>query len=195
METTRGIASTNYDLIDTYVTNIHTKHGEENSPFEFAMESSIKNRVDEEVKETSEATPLSKQNLEDFEKAITLKQYETKYTEQNIRYLRNNSVTLQSWKGIIVELKDDCFIAELQDLTNGGTNEIVEIELLSVSPDDLNLVSVGASFYWSIGYKMNYGQITKESIIRFQRLIEWDSDDYDQATDRASNLLSKLIIE
>lgn len=115
--------------------------------------------------------------------------------EGDLKFSKNYSNSLQSWKGNVVSIEDEFFVAELEDLTHGGTREIAEIELMSVSPDDQNLVQIGAAFYWNIGYKMNQGQITKESIIRFQRLINWDEEDYNNAADRASDLFDNINID
>lgn len=191
MEENRSLTFADQAVIDTELTSIKSKE-KDLTPFEFALKSSIKNWVAEDVSEYEISSSRFRNIQEEFEKALTVKDYQTDMVTRDIKYLRNYSTTLQSWKGVVVEIKEDCFVAELDDLTNGGTKEIAEIELFSVSPDDRKLVSVGASFYWNIGYKMNNGQITKESLIRFQRIIDWNEDDYNQAADRASELFENI---
>lgn len=188
MEKNRSLTFTDQSIIDTELTSIKSKEIE-TSPFDFALESSIKDWTSEHLEKDEVSYP----SLKDInENLLSIKEYQNNAINHDVQYLRNYSKTLQSWKGVIVEIKDGFFTAELSDLTNGGTKEIAEIELLSVSPDDRELVSLGASFYWSIGYKMSNGQITKESLIRFQRVIDWDSDDVDQWVDRASDLFESI---
>lgn len=191
MEENRSLTFADQAIIDTELTSIKSKE-KDFTPFEYALKSSIKNWVAEDVPEYEISSSRFRNIQEEFEKALKVKDYQTDLITRDIKYLRNYSTTLQSWKGVVVEIKEDFFVAELDDLTNGGTKEIAEIELFSVSPDDRKLVSVGASFYWNIGYKMNNGQITKESLIRFQRIIDWNEDDYDQAADRASELFENI---
>lgn len=194
MEENRSLTFADQVVIDTELTSIKSEV-KELTPFEFALESSIKNLVNNDLSEREISSSRFRGIQEEFEKAISLKNYQRDRFTKDFRYLRNYSTTLQSWKGVVVEIKEDYFVAELDDLTNGGTKEIAEIELFSVSPDDKKLVSLGASFYWNIGYKMNNGQITKESVIRFQRIIDWNEEDFDQAIDRAADLFENLKFE
>ena len=117
------------------------------------------------------------------------------YISSNEKYLKNYSVSYQSWLGHVIKIKSESFIAELNDLTNSGTKEIAEFDFEDISPNDKPLIELGAAFYWNIGKKMNKGQISNESIIRFQRLVDWDVEEYDNATDRANELFNNLIID
>ncbi|HEY5370172.1 MAG TPA: hypothetical protein VIJ75_14410 [Hanamia sp.] len=87
------------------------------------------------------------------------------------------SKKIQSWKGVIISYTNKTFTAKLLDLDAGGTFEIGEFEKEDISPDDLNLLSEGAIFYWSVGHYMENGQSVKRSDIRFQRLITLDEND------------------
>jgi len=91
----------------------------------------------------------------------------------------------QRWLGTITEITQDGFNAKLEDLNAGGTNEYAEFFSTEVSKDDKPLVSIGAVFYWSLGYANDKGSVKKESIIRFQRLPQWSSEDIDSAVDKA----------
>lgn len=51
---------------------------------------------------------------------------------------------------------------------------------------------MGSVFYWSIGYKTVNGQLIKTSILRFQRILDWDEERFDKAADRASKLFNFL---
>lgn len=114
---------------------------------------------------------------------------------QNKTQFKNYSKTLQSWIGHVVEIKDDVFIAELIDKTNGGTKEIAEFEMDSVSPSDIPLLKLGSSFYWSISKKNLNGQIINESFIRFQRVINWTFDDIDRVNEKTNNFLNNIKFE
>ncbi len=106
---------------------------------------------------------------------------------------KNYSLKVQNWIGHVIEVDNDTFCAELTDLTNGGTKEIGEFDILQVSHEDRDLLKVGAAFYWSIGYSVQNGQSRTESFLRFQRLINWTEEDYDDAADNAESMYSKFI--
>ena len=150
--------------------------------------------IDDEIKSLLKEDPYLLQGTSSA-KNVQEDSIKSSIEEGDLKFSKNYSNSLQSWKGNVVSIEDEFFVAELEDLTHGGTREIAEIELMSVSPDDQNLVQIGAAFYWNIGYKMNQGQITKESIIRFQRLINWDEEDYNNAADRASDLFDNINID
>jgi hypothetical protein len=105
--------------------------------------------------------------------------------------------SIQSWKGSVLEVNRDeeTFFAELEDMTNGGTKETAQFSYDDVPEDDLEIIKVGAVFYWNVGYRMKKGTVKKESSIRFQRIVLWTEEDFDQAVDRASTLLSGLKFE
>lgn len=98
----------------------------------------------------------------------------------------------QKWIGHVIEIEEGFFKAKLNDLTKSGTYEIGEFDLSEISEEDQPLIQEGSTFYWSIGYANEGGQVKKESIIRFQRLINWNESDYNEATDRASELSKNL---
>lgn len=102
------------------------------------------------------------------------------------------SKNIQKWKGHVISVEGDTFKAKLNDLIEKGTHEIGEFELAEVSQEDRSLVKNGAAFYWSLGYSLRGGQVTKESVIRFQRILIWDQEDYDEAEDRAEDLYNSI---
>jgi hypothetical protein len=194
MEENRSLTFSDQEFFDTDLTSFKSKV-KEYTPFEFALESSINSLIDKDFSINEMSSSRFRDFQDEFKKVLSVKYFQTNQGTRDIKYLRNYSTTIQSWKGVVIEIKDEYLVAELDDLTNGGTKEIAEIELFSVSPDDKKLVSLGAFFYWNIGYKMNNGQITKESVIRFQRIIDWNEEDFDQAADRASDLFENLKFE
>lgn len=98
----------------------------------------------------------------------------------------------QRWLGHILDIKENFFTAQLIDLNDTTTYEIGEFEFKEISQDDIELVTIGASFYWSIGYSDYNGQKEKKSLIRFQRINPWKEKDYDEAKDRADSLFIGL---
>lgn len=105
---------------------------------------------------------------------------------------KSYSQKVQSWQGVIIDLDDNGFTARLQDLTNGGTDEIGEFGIDDITPDDIKFVKRGGVFYWSVGLFMINGQREKKSTIRFQRLILLDEEDIDLAVDAAKTKFKNL---
>ncbi|QNF31308.1 hypothetical protein HUW51_00690 (plasmid) [Adhaeribacter swui] len=103
----------------------------------------------------------------------------------------NYSRASQKWVGYITSIKETSFIARLKDLTNGGTDEETELDFNEISPDDKQLISLGAVFYWTIGKEMHNGQIKSESLIRFKR-TPWQVQEFDEAMDAADDLYSGI---
>jgi len=99
----------------------------------------------------------------------------------------------QKWVGYVTEIKRESFNAKLTDLTTKGTNENTEFDFDEITDEDKKLIQVGSAFYWSIGYlHSENGQITKESLIRFQRAVEFTNEDNDEALERAQSLIRSL---
>ena len=98
----------------------------------------------------------------------------------------------QRWIGHVSKTGKTDFEAKLEDLTNPGTYEIGEFDMDEISPEDRPLVQRGATFYWSIGYSHDNGQISRKSLIRFQRILKWEEADMDSAADRARRLGQNL---
>jgi hypothetical protein len=78
---------------------------------------------------------------------------------------------LQQWVGSVERVGADAFVALLEDMTNSqNPPEQVELDLREVSASDLPLLAVGATFYWSIGYRdTSGGQRERISTVRFAR--------------------------
>jgi len=95
----------------------------------------------------------------------------------------------QRWFGSIIALEKDSFTAKLEDLNSPDTYEVASFDIEDVSQGDRDLIGIGKNFYWSVGYYVSHdGQVKKESLIRFQRLPIWDSNDIDEAADSAKEL-------
>lgn len=81
-------------------------------------------------------------------------------------------LSLQKWQGVVVEISNEYFKAKLFDLYNDSFEEIAEIPIEEVLPEDLELLKIGGIFYWNIGYEDPFGTRRRTSLILFRRLPE-----------------------
>ncbi|MBI2393098.1 MAG: hypothetical protein HYV09_26170 [Deltaproteobacteria bacterium] len=100
----------------------------------------------------------------------------------------------QQWEGTVQAIEGEDVVAVLRDLTDPSRpEEEVTIGLDEVSPDDRPLVSPGAIFYWSIGYRTSpFGQVERVSAIRFRRLPAWSKRDIRRIEERTRELIDFL---
>lgn len=103
---------------------------------------------------------------------------------------------LQKFEGTVQSVADDSFVVRLVDKTNGSPEEEAEIPLAEIMPGDSELVKPGAVFYWVIGYRReDHGQVSRSSMIRFQRLPAWSPAEVERAKNAAETFLSFLDLE
>ena len=96
----------------------------------------------------------------------------------------------QKWIGNVTKLNDEGFSAQLKDITSGGTNEYGDFFYDEVTKEDKHLISLGSTFYMSIGLVSVNGTTRKESEIRFQRLADFDHEDViNQGLDLTSDFI------
>lgn len=105
------------------------------------------------------------------------------------------SKKVQSWRGVVTEVHENYFKARLEDITNGGTDEMGEFDIIEVAPDDLEFLKKGGVFYWSVGLYMEHGQIERKSNIRFQRLILLDEEEINKTVDNVATKYGNLKFE
>jgi len=101
----------------------------------------------------------------------------------------------QRWLCHIESFDEKTIFAKLTDLITSGTQETAEFDIEEVSLEDRPLIKIGAGFYWSVGLASEKGQISKKSLIRFQRLIELTEDDYNEAMDRYNSVHKNILWE
>lgn len=205
MEKFKDITSADQILIDNTVSEVSDKQHIQSIPFYYAVEDYVNS-----YKLMSEASnnlfPTSSFYITENESARDLDEDFELYKLRNnpvkfppyqvsrsVNQYKKWSHLIQNWLGHITKINSTFFWAELQDLIKPGTIEIGRFEISTVSPDDRKLIKMGAAFYWNISVKMNKGQLSKESIIRFQRLVDWNESDFDNAIDRSSRLFDKFI--
>ena len=101
--------------------------------------------------------------------------------------------SLIKWRGVVLEIYKDCFLCRLVDQEGNSPYEEAEILLSEISDEDLQLIDIGAVFYWSIGYQTNpSGSRIRSSIIRFRRLPVWRSEELSEAQKKAEKTLIAL---
>ena len=103
---------------------------------------------------------------------------------------------LQEYEGEVLSISDSDFVARLVDLTDKGAQRLEATFSIDneVSRSDRPLLTVGAVFYWIIGFK-DYpdGQRKTENFLRFRRLPIWSKRDLDRLKERANEL--KVFLE
>jgi len=130
------------------------------------------------------------------DKKIEIKPVLPSYINSNeIEKKRNLFLSLQKWEGNILSVKNDSFQAELVDLTNKGSKELIELQKEDVPLEDKHLIKVGAIFYWTIGYEDYNGQRKKTSIIRFRRLPKLSVKEVERSVEKFKKLSQRLFNE
>jgi hypothetical protein len=100
---------------------------------------------------------------------------------------------LQQWEGVVDAISDGGFFARLVDRTAEAPDEEAEFDLTEIATGDRELVSPGAVFYWSVGYRISAtGTRSRASIISFRRLPAWTEAEKHQAKERAQLIAREL---
>lgn len=107
-------------------------------------------------------------------------------------YYKNYIFRSQNWIGYILKIYPDEFVAKLEDNNDPSTYEIARFEKFEVSKGDLDLLKVGAVFYWSVGYAVENGQVEKKSFLRFRRSADMSISEFDKIIDKAANLNDEI---
>jgi hypothetical protein len=96
----------------------------------------------------------------------------------------------QLWEGTVTELRDETFLAVLNDKSRPDTPaEQVEFESVELRQDDWPLVAPGAVFYWMIGTERTpSGQVRNVSNIEFSRLPVWTRSSLNAASEKGSRV-------
>ncbi len=103
--------------------------------------------------------------------------------------------SLQKWRGVVLEVSDEYFLARLVDIESPFPDEEAEILKKEISDEDLQLIAPGAVFYWNIGYQVDpSGQRKRASVIRFRRLPMWMPQELADAKRKAEKTVSMLNI-
>lgn len=123
------------------------------------------------------------------EQKATKKNIKVPYTHSKDRFtvLKKTPYTknTKTWKGVITEVKSTFFRAKLFDLNNhSGTYETAEFNInTDTTEQDHDLIEVGAIFYWSVGNIIENKTQKKESEIRFRRVADITTKEFDELHD------------
>jgi len=106
---------------------------------------------------------------------------------------QDSFVLLQKWKGVVESVKQDTFLATLEDLTSEGSDEEAEIPIEEIPSSDRRLLAPGSMFYWCIGYLDTLtGQRIRASEIRLRRLPTWSAKEIERAHKEAEEISELL---
>jgi len=124
---------------------------------------------------------------EDLDKA---NKFESIEDLKNLRWKENYEyiVPIQRWYGVVKEVSEDNFTADLDDLTEGGTKESAEFDKIEVEMSERALIEPGAIFYYYIAYMLKNGTKFKLQILRFKRPTEWRAEDFEKAMAKADSM-------
>lgn len=79
-------------------------------------------------------------------------------------------ITLARWEGVVTELFDSYFEAQVIDLVS-EESATVQFDFADIADSDVPLCVPGALFYWSIGYDVRPGgQRLRGSVVMFRRI-------------------------
>jgi hypothetical protein len=94
------------------------------------------------------------------------------------------------WECTVEAIGEDEFVATLRSLRDHADSEKeAQIPLDEVSLDDMELLEVGAVFYWTIGYETSpAGTRRRFSQIKFRRLPAWTKKDLARVDEKADEL-------
>jgi hypothetical protein len=103
-------------------------------------------------------------------------------------------VSLKTWSGTVLSIGRETFWAHV--CGSDGVEEEVEFFISDVGIDDRSLLSEGAIFYFNIGYsKSKYGQLSRQSVLKFRRIPNWTSDEILDARKRAQERIARIHVE
>jgi hypothetical protein len=103
-------------------------------------------------------------------------------------------IEIKKWEGkiISIDLEKELFQAEIRDAKTPEIEEETYFSFDDIDENDRHLISEGAIFYWSIGYKRtNSGGREKVSILLLRRLPAWNINQ--KKIDERINNLSKIL--
>jgi hypothetical protein len=99
---------------------------------------------------------------------------------------RSQFTCMQKWRGVVLQVREDCFLARLEDIKSTEDDEEAEILLQEISEEDFPLLKPGSVFYWNIGYHTDpAGQRKRSSLIRFRRIPVWTIKEIEEAKNKA----------
>ncbi len=114
-------------------------------------------------------------------------QDEKKLLPHTLVQAQEGFIAVQKWEGYVSHVGKDTFEATLVCLKGEGPDQYAEFSFDVVSEDDQALISLGAVFYWTIGYREKVSGRVRDSLIRFRRLM-WTRQEVKTFEARAKEL-------
>lgn len=102
-------------------------------------------------------------------------------------------VPIQKWLGVVTNVDNKKFSADLEDLSNEGTKESAEFERSEVDMSERYLIEKGAIFYYYIAYITRNGTKLKPQIIRFKRPVKWSNEEFEFAMNKADSMYTYFL--
>lgn len=176
------------DVKDNWILDVeHSNKSQYSIQTEIAL-SAINSQIGEnldvfEYKTTNFDIELNKNNFQIPSNIIS------KPTSKYRNYIYNS----QNWIGHVIELFDDSFTAKLIDKYDPTTYEIAQFETAEVSDDDIELLKLGAVFYWFVGFANQDGRVFKQSLVKFKRALDLSVSEFDSIKDKVDELSDTLI--
>jgi hypothetical protein len=104
---------------------------------------------------------------------------------------RGTFVPIEQWEGIVLSVEDDSFSARLVNRTNDRIpDEEGQFTFAQLSsPEDCELITPGAIFYFSVGYEESPSRQRRLSaFLRFRRLPAWTKTELAEVEEETSRL-------
>lgn len=99
---------------------------------------------------------------------------------------------VQKWFGEVQEIDDNIVIGRMENLFESGEDELLEIGLDEISPDDREFIQPGALFYFYIGYFTRKGQRVNQLVFKLKRRPQLGVKDIDSIADKAQDLFGTM---
>lgn len=104
---------------------------------------------------------------------------------------------LQQWEGVVTDITESTFCANLIDLTDpSNPEEMVELSLDEISWADKEILVAGSIFYWTISHAWSPGgQKSRVSEIRLQRTPRWSKNTLARLQEQAQSYMKDLNVQ
>jgi hypothetical protein len=99
---------------------------------------------------------------------------------------------MEKWQGVITEVGEDEFTAELVPIDHDGPTVVAEFDLAAVTPSEVDDFVVGASFYLAVRTVDNPGRgRSLTSVLRLRRLGVWTVKELDEVRWNATHAAAR----
>lgn len=99
-----------------------------------------------------------------------------------------SSIILQKWNGVVLGRDNAKFIGQLFGEKEDASIKRAEIDFEELPVEDRELVEPGATFVWTIGYRVRRGTRIRFSEFYFRRLARWSKEEINSAINAGAAL-------